>query len=102
MVIVNKEAGGGCDNADWTNLYDPEEPQSGAVSPPNFSASFRAKDENKADGKQQAGENRDGPKLLPFEFVALEACLEAACSCLDNEVKNNSIDLFECAKHIRS
>lgn len=102
MVIVNKEAGGGCDNADWTNLYDLEEPQSGAVSPPNLSASFRAKDENKADGKQQAGENRDGPKLLPFEFVALEACLEAACSCLDNEVKNNSIDLFECAKHIRS
>ncbi|XP_009603566.1 magnesium transporter MRS2-3 [Nicotiana tomentosiformis] len=87
QATKSQEAGGGCDNADWTNLYDLEEPQSGAVSPPNLSASFRAKDENKADGKQQAGENRDGPKLLPFEFVALEACLEAACSCLDNEAR---------------
>ncbi|EYU38670.1 hypothetical protein MIMGU_mgv1a021974mg, partial [Erythranthe guttata] len=37
--------------------------------------------------KSQSPENRDGPKLLPFEFVALEACLEAACSCLDNEAR---------------
>lgn len=56
-------------------------------------------DENKSDGKQLTGENRDGPKLLPFEFVALEACLEAACSCLDNEVEHNSIALIKCAKH---
>ncbi|XP_060168058.1 magnesium transporter MRS2-3 [Lycium barbarum] len=87
QATKSQEAGGGCDNADWTNLYDLEEPQSEAVSPPNFSASFRANNENKADGKQQTGENRDGPKLLPFEFVALEACLEAACSCLDNEAR---------------
>ncbi|CAN4112082.1 unnamed protein product [Withania somnifera] len=86
QATKSQEAGGGGNNTDWTNLYDLEEPQS-VVSPPNFSASFRAKDENKADGKQQAGENRDGPKLLPFEFVALEACLEAACSCLDNEAR---------------
>ncbi|KAF8404100.1 hypothetical protein HHK36_008980 [Tetracentron sinense] len=26
-----------------------------------------------------------GPKLLPFEFKALEACLESACRCLDSE-----------------
>lgn len=26
-------------------------------------------------------------KILPFEFVALEACLEAACSVLENEAK---------------
>ncbi|KAH9695112.1 Magnesium transporter MRS2-3 [Citrus sinensis] len=26
-------------------------------------------------------------QVLPFEFVALEACLEAACSCLENEAK---------------
>lgn len=87
QATKSQEAGGVGNNADWTNLYDLEEPQSEAVSPPNFSASFRAKDENKADGKQQPGENRDGPKLLPFEFVALEACLEAACSCLDNEAR---------------
>ncbi|KAJ7518531.1 hypothetical protein O6H91_21G073000 [Diphasiastrum complanatum] len=29
--------------------------------------------------------NRGGPNILPFEFRALEACLEAACSCLDTE-----------------
>jgi len=28
----------------------------------------------------------DAIKILPFEFVALEACLEAACSVLENEV----------------
>ena len=27
-----------------------------------------------------------GPKALPFEFRALEACLESACSCLESEV----------------
>ena len=31
-------------------------------------------------------ESKDGSEVLPFEFVALEACLEAACSCLENEV----------------
>ncbi|CAI0451286.1 unnamed protein product [Linum tenue] len=40
----------------------------------------------KADGRQSV-ENRDGSKVLPFEFVALEACLEAACSCLEIEAK---------------
>ncbi|KAF3624856.1 hypothetical protein FXO38_30031 [Capsicum annuum] len=45
------------------------------------------KDKNKVDGKQQAVENQDSPKLLYFEFVASEVCLEDACSCLDNEAK---------------
>lgn len=27
-----------------------------------------------------------GPKVLPFEFRALEACLESACRCLESEV----------------
>lgn len=30
-------------------------------------------------------ESRMGPKVLPFEFRALEACLEAACSSLESE-----------------
>ncbi|EFJ21913.1 hypothetical protein SELMODRAFT_53758, partial [Selaginella moellendorffii] len=30
-------------------------------------------------------QNKGGPSVLPFEFRALEACLEAACSCLDAE-----------------
>lgn len=85
-MMVMKEAGVNGDDVDWSNLYDLDEPRSRAVSPPNYSGSFPAKDE---DGKSdfKLPENRDGPKLLPFEFVALEACLEAACSCLDNEVK---------------
>ncbi|KAI6678302.1 hypothetical protein NL676_039098 [Syzygium grande] len=32
-------------------------------------------------------EQQDRLQALPFEFVALEACLEAACSCLDDETK---------------
>ncbi|KAJ4716124.1 magnesium transporter MRS2-3 [Melia azedarach] len=74
----------------WSNLYDLEDPQSRTPSPPEFSRGFpRSEDqteESKADGKQGL-ENQDGPKGLPFEFVALEACLEAACSCLENEAR---------------
>lgn len=42
-------------------------------------------DEAKKDAKQSL-ENQDGSKVLPFEFVALEACLEAASSSLESEV----------------
>jgi hypothetical protein len=38
----------------------------------------------KIDGSSP-GQTRGGPNVLPFEFRALEACLEAACSCLDTE-----------------
>jgi len=41
--------------------------------------------EAKKDAKQSL-ENQDGSKVLPFEFVALEACLEAASSSLEHEV----------------
>lgn len=75
------------DDTDWTNLYDMEEPRSREVSPQNFSGSFPEKDEESKADEKQALENRDGLKLLPFEFIALEACLEAACSCLDNEAR---------------
>lgn len=40
-----------------------------------------------ASGNQGQEESGEGLKVLPFEFVALEVCLEAACSCLENEVK---------------
>ncbi|KAL6514329.1 Magnesium transporter MRS2-3 [Orobanche hederae] len=84
QAVKSQEAGDG-DNADWTNLYDLEGPQS---TPPNYSKNFPIKEEaGKVEGKEQSVDNRDGPKLLPFEFVALEACLEAACSCLDNEAR---------------
>ncbi|KAG6386225.1 hypothetical protein SASPL_155117 [Salvia splendens] len=87
QAVKAQEAGDG-ENANWTNLYDLEGPHSMPASPPDSSKNFPNKEEGeKADGKEQLGENRDGPKLLPFEFVALEACLEAACSCLDNEAR---------------
>ncbi|GFP82700.1 magnesium transporter mrs2-3 [Phtheirospermum japonicum] len=87
QAVKSQEAGDG-DNADWTNLYDLEGPQSPPVNPPNYSNNFPSKEESgKLEGKEQSTENREGPKLLPFEFVALEACLEAACSCLDNEAR---------------
>ncbi|KAH6798898.1 magnesium transporter 4 [Perilla frutescens var. frutescens] len=87
QAVKAQEAGDG-ENANWTNLYDLEGPQSMPVSPPDYSKNFPSKEEGeKAEGKEQSVENRDGPKLLPFEFVALEACLEAACSCLDSEAR---------------
>ncbi|RVW82509.1 Magnesium transporter MRS2-3 [Vitis vinifera] len=83
------EGGVHATNTDWTNLYDLGEPQSRVVSPQNFfwrlftvSGPRRGA---KADGRPGL-ENQDGLKVLPFEFIALEACLEAACSCLENEV----------------
>ena len=70
-------------------MYDLGEPQSRAGSPVNLSQGFPQfqdqDEEGKAEGKQGL-DNQDGMKVLPFEFVALEACLEAACSCLENEV----------------
>ncbi|MBA0791656.1 hypothetical protein Gohar_016224, partial [Gossypium harknessii] len=51
-----------------------------------FSQSQTLDDEGKLEEKQSL-ENPNGSKILPFEFVALEACLEAACSCLENEAK---------------
>ncbi|KAK1560327.1 hypothetical protein Q3G72_025252 [Acer saccharum] len=83
------QEGNGGDDTNWSNLYDLEEAQSRPSTPKSsggFSQFEDRNEENKADGKQSL-ENRDGSKVLPFEFVALEACLEAACSCLENEAK---------------
>ncbi|KAF8410247.1 hypothetical protein HHK36_002772 [Tetracentron sinense] len=78
------------DDEEWRDLYDSEEPRSRSISPPNYPGGFpqfQETDEgDKADGKP-GFENRVGPRVPPFEFIALEACLEAACSCLDNEAK---------------
>ncbi|KDP44523.1 hypothetical protein JCGZ_16356 [Jatropha curcas] len=76
------------DDSNWTNLYDTEEQQSKA-SHKNFPEGFpdsQGQAERGKDGKPGL-ENRDGSNVLPFEFVALEACLEAACGCLENEAK---------------
>lgn len=85
--IVAKEGGFDADDTDWTNLYDLVEPISRSHSPQKFSEGFPGKhDEGKVDGRG-AFDKQEGLKVLPFEFIALEACLEAACSCLENEVR---------------
>ncbi|KAK1414563.1 hypothetical protein QVD17_30309 [Tagetes erecta] len=82
------EMTGGADT-NWRHLYDLGDPRSREVSPPRVVATMNAPEggnEAKADGKHPF-DKRDGPKLLPFEFVALEACLEGACGSLDNEAR---------------
>ena len=92
LVLIWQEGGFNADDTDWSNLYDLVEPQSRLNSPQKFSGVFPEKDEEgNVDGKQSL-ENQDGLKVLPFEFIALEACLEAACSCLENEVSTSLIN----------
>ncbi|KAI7990624.1 Magnesium transporter MRS2-3 [Camellia lanceoleosa] len=87
QATTSQEGGVNADDTDWTNLYDLVEPHSRLNSPQKFSRGFPPKDdEGKVDGKQTL-EKQDALKVLPFEFIALEACLEAACSCLDNEAR---------------
>ncbi|KAF9621151.1 hypothetical protein IFM89_016645 [Coptis chinensis] len=74
----------GGDDADWANLYDSEErpvrPDDSPTQTTGFPQCQSPEGGVKLDGK-------DGPKVLPFEFVALEACIEAACSCLESEAR---------------
>ncbi|CAN1833448.1 Magnesium transporter MRS2-3 [Linum perenne] len=49
-------------------------------------------EEGRSGDGRQSMENRDGSKVLPFEFVALEACLEAACGCLEIEAKTLELE----------
>lgn len=85
-----QDAGGVADNSEWRNLYDLEEPPSTDVSPLDVPCGFPPRqgmsDEKDLEEKEDL-KNRDGVKVLPFEFIALEACLEAACSSLDNEAR---------------
>ncbi|KAE8732320.1 Magnesium transporter MRS2-3 [Hibiscus syriacus] len=62
-----------------------------------FSQPQNLDDEGKSEEKQSL-ENPNGSKILPFEFVALEACLEAACSCLENEVRDELEHLLDDAE----
>ncbi|CAB4321039.1 unnamed protein product [Prunus armeniaca] len=70
-------------NGEESNWYDMEEAEADA----QLRRVVGGNDEDEATGKQGLEENRDALKVLPFEFVALEACLEAACSCLENEAR---------------
>ncbi|XP_039130982.1 magnesium transporter MRS2-3 isoform X2 [Dioscorea cayenensis subsp. rotundata] len=72
-------------NADWTEGYDKEEPESKMKSSPHDFGEDQDVDEKVEGGEKSGLVSSNGPKVLPFEFIALESCLEAACSCLENE-----------------
>ncbi|XP_074312749.1 magnesium transporter MRS2-3-like [Silene latifolia] len=86
-----QEARGDADDSEWPNLYALEEGESIDGSPVDDSCGFPPRREmNEETGKLEEKEdlkNKDGVKVLPFEFIALEACLEAACSSLDHEAR---------------
>ena len=87
--MVLQEVRGSPDGAAWTALCDLEESQGSDASPQTDTGlprSHKTNDEQGSKDESQDAKNRDGVKVLPFEFIALEACLEAACSLLDNEV----------------
>ncbi|KAL3538785.1 hypothetical protein ACH5RR_002151 [Cinchona calisaya] len=86
VMMINMAMKG--DNVDLHNL---EEPQSRASNASTYSRRFLDKDEGQGDSKQHIAQEQDGSKLPPFEFVVLEACLESACSCLDDEVKRSTL-----------
>ncbi|KAM3004346.1 hypothetical protein FF2_034606 [Malus domestica] len=70
-------------NGEESNWYGMEEAEANA----QVRGAAGGNEEGEATGKQGLEDNRDGLKVLPFEFVALEACLEAACSVLENEAR---------------
>lgn len=65
-------------------MYDSGEQQSKTVTSESTTSQEKI-EEVKTEGIPSL-DSRDGLKHLCFEFIALEACLEAACSSLDNEV----------------
>ncbi|KAJ0963347.1 hypothetical protein J5N97_028469 [Dioscorea zingiberensis] len=81
----HNQDGGNDGNTDWTDGYDSEEPQSRMKSPPHGSGDDQAVGKKREGGEKSDLVDSNGPKVLPFEFIALESCLEAACSCLENE-----------------
>ncbi|KAH6797427.1 magnesium transporter 4 [Perilla frutescens var. hirtella] len=89
-VMLSQESGGnGNSEGVWTNFYNTEEPQSMVDGRDQiYTGRFHAKNEDgNADREQHVGDNTHGLKLLPFEFVALETCLDATCSSLDDEAR---------------
>ncbi|CAN6458924.1 unnamed protein product [Victoria cruziana] len=89
QLLKQEGRNGGGDAAEWQNGYD------STVSPNSASANFDAGyggEDGKGDGRVPVFENSDGSRLLPFEFIALEACLEAACSCLETEARTLELE----------
>ncbi|GMN37922.1 hypothetical protein TIFTF001_007207 [Ficus carica] len=92
---ASKAREGNGEDPNWKDLYDMEELHSREHSPHNSGGGFPQFQDRDVEGKGEGKEglqNQDGLKILPFEFVALEACLEAACSCLENEARTLELE----------
>ncbi|PWA73720.1 magnesium transporter MRS2-D [Artemisia annua] len=74
------------DDKDWTHLYDLGEPKPEAVTSPSVSTTSREKHEEVKQNGLHSLDSR-GVRLIRFEFVALEGCIEAACSSLDKAAR---------------
>jgi ankyrin repeat protein len=71
------------------NLYEMIKLKSKAGTSQTFSngiSRFKHQDESSKLEEKLDVKNQDESNVLPFEFVALEACLEAVCNCLESEV----------------
>ncbi|EPS69518.1 hypothetical protein M569_05249 [Genlisea aurea] len=74
-ILRHKQGTWDGESGNFKDFYDSRGPQ----------PSPNRVDMEKKERNQSSSGNRDKLKLLPFEFVALEACLESACSSLDRE-----------------
>ncbi|KAK9941849.1 hypothetical protein M0R45_007542 [Rubus argutus] len=77
----------GGDEDGHSTLHDLEEPQSREGSRQNSPSGFDESRQHDGVGKEGVKNQLYESKVLPFEFVALETCLEAACTSLENEAK---------------
>ncbi|XP_059445923.1 magnesium transporter MRS2-3-like [Corylus avellana] len=79
------------DGSKGKSLYEVEQLQSRACSSQTFSEEFSKFKDHQDESPKVKGhvdvESQDRSKVLPFEFVALEACLEVACSCLESDAR---------------
>lgn len=81
--MVLKESGEEGNKPVWTDFYGSKEPEPMGDGGDQIYTYQQKKEEWNA---EETGENVHDLKILPFEFVALEACLQATCSSLDDEV----------------
>ncbi|XP_042042340.1 magnesium transporter MRS2-3-like [Salvia splendens] len=82
-VVSSQESGEeGNKKPVWTDFYGSKEPDPMGDGGDQIYTYQQKKEEWNA---EETGENVHDLKILPFEFVALEACLQATCSSLDDE-----------------
>ncbi|CAN1253298.1 Magnesium transporter MRS2-3 [Linum perenne] len=90
---ATKAQDGNGEDANSKTMHDSQGLKSNTENPgPEHLLLAQDQEEGRSGDGRQSMENRDGSKVLPFEFVALEACLEAACGCLEIEAKTLELE----------